>query len=61
VAFGIKAKKLGEKFISDLDNGRLIVGPSASCIGYVKNGYDELFFNGAHHNEYKQLQQIFMK
>jgi len=22
-----------------------------------KNGYDELFFNGAHHNEYKQLQR----
>lgn len=54
--FWDKAKKLGEKFISDFDNGRHIVGPSASCIGYVRNGYDELFFNGAHHNEYKRLQ-----
>jgi L-lactate dehydrogenase complex protein LldE len=51
------AKKLGEKFINDFNNDRLIVGPSASCIGYVRNGFDELFFNGAHHNEYKQLQR----
>lgn len=51
------AKKLGEKFIKDFDNGRMIVGPSASCIGYVRNGYDELFYNGAYHNEYKQLQR----
>lgn len=55
--FWDKAKKLGEKFISDFDNGRPIVGPSASCIGYVRNGYDELFYNGAHHNEYKRLQR----
>ncbi|MAE07790.1 MAG: Fe-S oxidoreductase [Bacteroidetes bacterium] len=51
------AKKLGEKFITDFNSERLIVGPSASCIGYVRNGYDELFFNGAYHNEYKQLQR----
>ncbi len=55
--FWDKAKSLGEKFINDFDNGRLIVGPSASCIGYVKKGYDELFFNGAFHNEYKALQR----
>lgn len=51
------AKKLGEKFITDFNNDRLVVGPSASCIGYIRNGYDELFFNGAYHNEYKQLQR----
>lgn len=55
--FWDEAKKLGEKFIKDFNNERLIVGPSASCIGYVRNGYDELFFNGAYHNEYKQLQR----
>lgn len=55
--FWDKAKKLGEKFIRDFDNGRMIVGPSASCIGYIRNSYDELFFNGAHHNQYKQLQR----
>lgn len=51
------AKKLGEKFIKDFNNGRMIVGPTSSCIGYVRNGYDELFYNGAYHNEYKQLQR----
>ena len=55
--FWDKAKTLGEKFIKDFDNDRLIVGPSASCIGYVRNGYNELFYNGAYHNQYKQLQK----
>ncbi len=55
--FWEEAKALGEKFIKDFDNGRLIVGPSASCIGYIKNGFDELFYNGAYHNEYKLLQR----
>ncbi len=55
--FWEEAKRLGEKFIKDFDNGRMIVGPSASCIGYVRNGYNELFYNGAFHNEYKLLQR----
>lgn len=55
--FWEEAKKLGEKFINDFSSGRIIVGPSASCIGYVRNGYDELFYNGAYHNQYKHLQR----
>jgi L-lactate dehydrogenase complex protein LldE len=55
--FWDEAKKLGEKFIKDFSNNRPIVGPSASCIGYVKNSFDELFYNSAYHNEYKQLQR----
>ncbi len=51
------AKKLGEKFLTDFSNNRPIVGPTASCIGYIKNNYDELFYNTAFHNEYKQLQR----
>lgn len=51
------AKKLGEKFLSDFSNNRPIVGPSASCIGYIKNNYNELFYNTALHNEYKLLQR----
>ncbi len=57
--FWDEAKKLGEKFIGDFNNGRIVVGPSASCIGFVKNNYDELFYNTAFHNEYKQLQRNF--
>ncbi len=52
-----EAKKLGTKFIKDFSNNRPIVGPSASCIGYIKNFYDELFYNSAYHNNYKQLQR----
>ncbi|HDO27850.1 MAG TPA: (Fe-S)-binding protein, partial [Bacteroidetes bacterium] len=52
-----EAKKLGTKFIKDFSHNRPIVGPSASCIGYIKNFYDELFYNSAYHNNYKQLQR----
>lgn len=52
-----EAKKLGIKLIKDFDNNRPIVGPSASCIGYIKNYFDELFHNTAYHNEYKLLQK----
>jgi L-lactate dehydrogenase complex protein LldE len=52
-----EAKKLGEKFIKDFSRNRPVVGPSASCIGYVRNNFDELFYNSAFHNDYKQLQR----
>lgn len=52
-----EAKKLGIKLINDFNNNRPIVGPSASCIGYIKNYFDELFHNTAYHNEYKLLQR----
>lgn len=55
--FWDEAKKLGEKFIEDFNTSRPIVGPSASCIGFVKNYYHELFYNTAYHNEYKALQK----
>ena len=49
------AKKLGIKFLNDFSNNRPVVGPSASCIGYVRNSYQELFHNTASHLEYKAL------
>ncbi len=52
-----EAKKLGEKFITDFNNNRYVVTPAASCPGYIKTGFDELFYNGGYHNEYKQLQK----
>lgn len=51
------AKAMGEKFIRDFPHNRPIVGPSASCSGFVKNYYDELFYNTALHNEYRQLKK----
>lgn len=53
--FRDEAKELGNKFIADFPNDRPIVGPSASCVGYVRNYYHELFHNTANHLEYKRV------
>jgi L-lactate dehydrogenase complex protein LldE len=55
--FWNEAKRLGEKLISEFNNNRLVVGASPSCLGYIKTQFDELFYNGAFHNEYRQLQR----
>ena len=54
--FWDEAKDLGIKFLNDFSNNRPVVGPSASCIGYVRNNYQELFHNTAYHLDYKNLQ-----
>lgn len=53
--FRDEAKELGNKFIKDFPHERPIVGPSASCVGYVRNYYHDLFHNTANHLEYKRL------
>lgn len=55
--FWDEARQLGIKFINDFSRGRPVVGPTASCTGYVRNYFDELFYNSAYHNEYKHLQR----
>jgi len=55
--FWDEAKTLGEKLIRDFSSGRYVVGPSASCVGMVRNYYTELFYNSALHNECKDLQK----
>lgn len=50
-----EAKHLGEKFIKDFGSYEMVVGPSASCIGMVKNYYAEMFYNSVLHNENKNL------
>ncbi len=50
-----KVKKMGEKFLSDFPNDRPIVGVSASCVGYIRTRYRELFHNTGSHLEYKRL------
>ncbi len=49
------ARCVAEKFIKDFSGDSLIVGPSASCIGMVKNYYPELFNNTSLHNESRML------
>jgi L-lactate dehydrogenase complex protein LldE len=53
--FWDEAKKLGEKFMNDFPQERPIVSPSASCAGYVKNYFSELFHNTGSHMEYKRV------
>jgi L-lactate dehydrogenase complex protein LldE len=52
-----ECKEIGEKFIREFQNDRYIVTPSASCSGFVKNYYPEMFHNSVLHNEYKQIQK----
>jgi L-lactate dehydrogenase complex protein LldE len=55
--FWEEARAMGEKFINDFSNNRYIVGPSASCVGMVRNYYSEMFNNTSLHNQYKQIQK----
>ncbi len=50
-----ESKTLGEKFLRDFPNSRPIVGLSASCVGFIKTRYKELFYNTSLHLEYKRL------
>jgi L-lactate dehydrogenase complex protein LldE len=52
-----EARVLGEKLVRELSGSRIVVGPSASCIGMVKNYYPDFFHNSSLHLQYKQLQQ----
>lgn len=56
-----EAKTVGSKFIKDFPHNRPIVGPSASCAGFVRNFYDEMFYNSALHIEYHQLKRNFFE
>jgi len=53
--FWDEARAIGSKFIKDFQNDRYIVGPSASCIGFVRNYYPKIFHNTSLHNESKQV------
>lgn len=50
-----ESKRLGEKFLRDFPNNRPIVGISASCVGFIKTRYKELFYNTSMHLEHKRL------
>lgn len=53
--FGEEAKAVASKFIKDFDSPDYIVSPSASCVGFVKNYYTQLFENSSQHNQVKNL------
>lgn len=50
------AKEVGSKFLNDFAEDSVIVSPSASCTGMVKNYYNDLFTNTAQHNKCRAIQ-----
>jgi L-lactate dehydrogenase complex protein LldE len=51
-----EAKAVGYKFLEDFSDNVVIVSPSASCTGMVKNYYNDLFTNTAVHNKCRSIQ-----
>ena len=51
------ARAVCSKFLKDFDPEKIIVAPSASCVGFVKNYYSKLFDNSSVHNEVKAISQ----
>ena len=49
------ARDVANKFLKDFDTPDYIVGPSASCVGFVRNYYPKLFENGSAHHAVKEL------
>lgn len=53
--FWEEARELGIKFIQDFNTGRPVIGLSASCLGYVKNYFEKLYYNSPWHLENRKL------
>jgi L-lactate dehydrogenase complex protein LldE len=51
------AERVAEKFINDFDGDRYLVIPSASCSGFIRNYYGDMFENSSYHNDYKRIQK----
>ncbi len=52
-----EARCVAEKFIKDFMHYPRVVGPSASCIGMVRNYYPGMFDNSALHNPNRMLRK----
>lgn len=50
-----EAKKLGNKLLTDISSRHTVVGINASCVGFIKTRYKDLFYNTASHLEYKRF------
>lgn len=51
------AKVVGRKFLMDYSEENYIVSPSASCVGMVKNSFNDLFTNSTEHNKCRNIQK----
>ncbi|CAM3756786.1 (Fe-S)-binding protein [Mucilaginibacter galii] len=54
--FWDEAKAVGGKFLNDFTDEDIIVSPSASCTGMVRNYYNDLFTNTTSHNKCRAVQ-----
>ncbi|MBE7174946.1 MAG: (Fe-S)-binding protein [Mucilaginibacter polytrichastri] len=54
--FWDEAKEIGTKFLNDFSENTVIISPSASCVGMVRGGYDDLFTNTIVHNRCRNIQ-----
>ncbi len=54
--FWDEAKAVGNKFLDGFPEDSVIVTPSASCTGMVKNYYNDLFTNTIVHNKCRSIQ-----
>jgi len=55
--FRDEAKAVCSKFLDDFSGSDYVVAPSASCVGFVRNYYADLFDNSSRHNDVKDLQK----
>lgn len=53
--FWDEAKSVCTKFLKDFKGTDYIIGPSASCVGFVRNYYGKLFDNSSMHHEVADL------
>lgn len=51
------AREVCNKFIDDFNPEVIIVAPSASCVGFVRNYYSKLFQDSSHYHEVTSLQK----
>lgn len=49
------AKSVCTKFLKDFSGAEYIVGPSASCVGFVRNYYGKLFENSSQHHAVQDM------
>jgi L-lactate dehydrogenase complex protein LldE len=50
-----ESRSVASKFLKDFDGADYIVAPSASCVGFVRNYYPQLFDNSSSHNKVKGI------
>ncbi len=55
--FRDEAKEVCSKFIRDFSGADYVVAPSASCVGFIRNYYPQIFDNSSVHNPVKDLQK----